>query len=118
MTRESRPTDASGRPADVNAGSVDESSLPRVTAAVLIDLRSIDLDLAYRRFTILHAVPIDARVIVLVGSLRVDLRSVDLMRREGARIRWEFQGEPYAVQQWVNALRAQSALDAVGVFLP
>ena len=92
------------------------TATPRVSAAVLIDLRDLDPNRARLRFG-LHAVPDNARVVVVVGSLFVNVPVIDVMRREGNRIRWEIQGEPYAVQQWCDALRAASPLDAVGVFL-
>jgi hypothetical protein len=84
-----------------------------IYGTVLIDVRDIPPDRAYRRTTGLSEAPDGVRVVVIVGALAVDPHTVRLIAEHAARLEIEVQGEALAVRRWVEALREPGLLPGV-----
>ncbi len=82
-----------------------------LTGSVLIDLRDVEPDFAYRRLATLYNAPDGARVVLVVGALAPNPRVVDLLVREHVdRLHVEVQGEAWQVPKWLAALSTGDVL--------
>jgi hypothetical protein len=87
-----------------------ESFVNAVTGAILVDLTAVAEKVAYRRVSGLHMVPDDAHVELIVGHMKVDPKTIRLIRTQIPRLSVRVLGEPYAVGRWVAALRSGDVL--------
>jgi hypothetical protein len=84
-----------------------------LAGCVLLDFRDLDERAAKRRCAILRTIPTGARLVVVVGSLAPMYEATYLLAEHVSRLQIELWGEPYAVPQWLEALRGGGIL-AVG----
>lgn len=117
--RESRPdrVEAAGDRWAAITGSVRQQEaapldLPaslRVTGEVLIDLTEVTEDKArHRAYYGLYATPPGATVVLVVGTLAVNVNVLAMFAEYGQSVAVRVVGDGYAVRRWVAALRGDA----------
>jgi len=81
-----------------------------ITGTVRVDLTDVDPTRQRHRAAAVEAAPDGARVVVVVAALTVEPATARLLRDHAHRLSIDVQGQPRAVQRWVDALRTGDVL--------
>lgn len=87
-----------------------------LTGQVRLDLTTLAPDRMAGRASLLTTVPDGASAALYVGSLAVEPSAVRIIRAHQRRLNLVIEGEPYAVPNWLEAVR--SGLPGELVVLP